>query len=96
MQVSKVILKDGRSLDSTLVVVGVGARPLLAPFKGLLEEENGGFKVCVSVKTFYCAGTLILHVSLHLRTQIVGVLVCLGMQGPAKIRRVRCIWWDCN
>jgi monodehydroascorbate reductase (NADH) len=49
--VSKVILKDGRSLDSTLVVVGVGAKPLLAPFKGLLEEEKGGFKVDASFKT---------------------------------------------
>lgn len=49
--VSKVILKDGRTLDSTLVVVGIGAKPLLAPFKGLLEEEKGGFKVDASFKT---------------------------------------------
>jgi len=49
--VSKVVLKDGRSLDSSLVVVGVGAKPLLTPFKGLLEEEKGGFKVDSSFKT---------------------------------------------
>ncbi|XP_024396712.1 monodehydroascorbate reductase, seedling isozyme [Physcomitrium patens] len=49
--VSKVILKDGRTLDSTLVVVGVGAKPLLGPFKGLLEEEKGGIKVDASFKT---------------------------------------------
>ena len=47
MQVSRVILKDGRTLESTLVVVGVGAKPVLAPFKGLLEEEKGGFKVYI-------------------------------------------------
>jgi monodehydroascorbate reductase (NADH) len=52
MQVSKVILKDGRTLNSSLVVAGVGARPLLTPFKGLLEEEKGGFKVCVSTQYF--------------------------------------------
>lgn len=39
------VLKDGRTLNSKLVVVGVGAKPLLGPFKGLLEEEKGGFKV---------------------------------------------------
>ncbi|KAG0609671.1 hypothetical protein M758_7G005200 [Ceratodon purpureus] len=50
-QVSKVLLKDGRTLESTLVVVGVGAKPVLAPFKGLLEEEKGGFKVDASFKT---------------------------------------------
>lgn len=50
MQVSKVVLKDGTSLDSKLVVVGVGAKPLLSPFKGLLEEEKGGFKVFVSAQ----------------------------------------------
>lgn len=45
LQVSKVVLKDGRTLDSRFVVVGVGAKPMLGPFKGLLEEEKGGFKV---------------------------------------------------
>jgi monodehydroascorbate reductase (NADH) len=49
--VSKVVLKDGRTLNSKLVVVGVGAKPLLGPFKGLLEEEKGGFKVDGSFKT---------------------------------------------
>jgi monodehydroascorbate reductase (NADH) len=49
--VSKVILKDGRTLNSSLVVVGVGARPLLTPFKGQLEEEKGGFKVDSTFKT---------------------------------------------
>lgn len=45
MQVTKVILGDGRSLPTNLVVVGIGAKPSLGPFKGLLEEEKGGFKV---------------------------------------------------
>jgi len=45
LQVTKVILGDGRSLSTSLVVVGIGARPNLGPFRGLLEEEKGGFKV---------------------------------------------------
>lgn len=49
--VKKVILGDGRSLSTNLVVVGVGARPNLGPFKGLLEEEKGGFKVDSSFRT---------------------------------------------
>ncbi|XP_024385327.1 monodehydroascorbate reductase, seedling isozyme [Physcomitrium patens] len=49
--VSKVLLKNGSSVNSTFVVVGVGARPLLAPLKGLIEEEKGGFKVDASFKT---------------------------------------------
>lgn len=50
------VLKDGRTLDSKLVVVGVGAKPMLAPFKGLLEEEKGGFKVHIflSINTSEC------------------------------------------
>jgi len=76
MQVSKVVLKDGRSLDSTLVVVGVGAKPLLAPFKGLLEEEKGGFKVCT--------GTLFLCASLHLKTKLLTCWYVLNV-GPGQI-----------
>lgn len=46
------ILKDGRSLAAKLVVVGVGAKPLLGPFKGLLEEEKGGFKASATSLPF--------------------------------------------
>lgn len=49
--VVKVILGDGRSLSTNLVVVGIGARPNLGPFKGLLEEEKGGFKVDSSFRS---------------------------------------------
>ena len=38
-------LKDGQELPADLVVVGVGARPLINLFKGQLEEEKGGIKV---------------------------------------------------
>ena len=39
-------LKDGRVLEADIVVVGVGGRPLITLFKGQLEEEKGGVKVC--------------------------------------------------
>lgn len=41
----QVELKDGRSLDADIVVVGVGGRPLISLFKGQVEEEKGGIKV---------------------------------------------------
>ena len=40
-------LKDGRVLEADIVVVGVGARPLTTLFKGQVEEDKGGIKVCV-------------------------------------------------
>lgn len=40
-------LKDGRVLEADIVVVGVGGRPLISLFKGQVEEEKGGIKVCV-------------------------------------------------
>lgn len=43
----EVKLKDGRVLEADIVVVGVGARPLTTLFKGQVEEEKGGIKVCV-------------------------------------------------
>ncbi|KAJ7562759.1 hypothetical protein O6H91_03G083300 [Diphasiastrum complanatum] len=49
--VKVVKLKDGRELPADIVVVGVGARPVLAPFKGQLVEEKGGFKVDSFFKT---------------------------------------------
>lgn len=45
-QVTHVQLKDGRVLEADIVVVGVGGRPLTALFKGQVEEEKGGIKVC--------------------------------------------------
>lgn len=38
-------LKDGRVLEADIVVVGVGAKPLISLFQGQLEEE-GGILVC--------------------------------------------------
>lgn len=46
-QVKEVQLKDGRVLEADIVVVGVGARPLTNLFKGQVEEDKGGIKVCV-------------------------------------------------
>lgn len=40
-------LKDGRVLEADIVVVGVGGRPLTTLFKGQVEEDKGGIKVCV-------------------------------------------------
>lgn len=53
LQVNEVQLKDGRSLEADIVIVGVGAKPLTALFKGQVEEDKGGIKVnylfvCVS------------------------------------------------
>lgn len=42
-------LKDGRELEADIVVVGVGGRPLTTLFKGQVEEDKGGIKVCISV-----------------------------------------------
>ncbi|KAL8094855.1 hypothetical protein AgCh_036388 [Apium graveolens] len=46
-EVKEVKLKDGRVLEADIVVVGVGARPLTTLFKGQVEEDKGGIKVCV-------------------------------------------------
>lgn len=45
-QVKEVHLKDGRVLEADIVVVGVGGRPLTTLFKGQVDEEKGGIKVC--------------------------------------------------
>lgn len=53
-QVKEVKLKDGRVLDADIVVVGVGGRPLTTLFKGQVEEEKGGIKVCaLSISSYY-------------------------------------------
>ena len=44
-------LNDGRVLEADMVVVGVGARPLTALFKGQVEEEKGGIKTDGFFKT---------------------------------------------
>ncbi|XWS11096.1 hypothetical protein CRYUN_Cryun38cG0054400 [Craigia yunnanensis] len=43
-EVKGVKLKDGRVLEADIVVVGVGARPLTALFKGQVEEDKAGIK----------------------------------------------------
>lgn len=45
-EVTEVKLENGRTLEANIVVVGVGARPVTSLFKGQLEEEKGGIKVC--------------------------------------------------
>ncbi|ERN13127.1 monodehydroascorbate reductase [Amborella trichopoda] len=49
--VKTVKLKDGRELDADIVVVGIGARPLISLFKDQLEEEKGGIKTDGFFKT---------------------------------------------
>ncbi|KAL0783898.1 hypothetical protein Bca101_000143 [Brassica carinata] len=43
-EVTEVILKDGRTLEADIVIVGVGARPIISLFKGQVDEEKGGLK----------------------------------------------------
>ncbi|KAL1822531.1 hypothetical protein ACET3Z_009309 [Daucus carota] len=50
-EVKAVKLKDGRVLEADIVVVGVGARPLMALFKGQVEEDKGGIKTDSFFKT---------------------------------------------
>ena len=47
-QVTEVILKDGRTLEADIVIVGVGARPIISLFKGQVDDEKGGLKVFAS------------------------------------------------
>lgn len=44
-EVTEVKLEDGRTLDTDIVIVGVGGRPMTSLFKGQVEEEKGGIKV---------------------------------------------------
>ncbi|KGN59111.1 monodehydroascorbate reductase, seedling isozyme-like [Cucumis sativus] len=50
-EVKQVKLKDGRTLDADIVVVGVGGRPLVSLFKGQVEEDKGGIKTDGFFKT---------------------------------------------
>jgi monodehydroascorbate reductase (NADH) len=50
-EVTEVKLKDGTVLESDIVVVGVGGRPLTTLFKGQVEEEKGGIKTDGFFKT---------------------------------------------
>ncbi|KAL6138394.1 hypothetical protein ACLB2K_063677 [Fragaria x ananassa] len=50
-EVKEVHLKDGRVLETDIVVVGVGGRPLTSLFKGQVEEEKGGIKTDTFFKT---------------------------------------------
>jgi len=57
LQVKEVQLKDGRTLEADIVIVGVGAKPLTSLFKGQVEEDKGGIKVficclCVSSSSY--------------------------------------------
>ncbi|KAK4777073.1 hypothetical protein SAY86_005761 [Trapa natans] len=51
VQVKEVKLKDGRTLEADIVVVGVGGRPLTTLFKGQVEEDKGGIKTDGFFKT---------------------------------------------
>jgi monodehydroascorbate reductase (NADH) len=50
-EVKEVKLKDGRSLEADIVVVGVGGRPIISLVKGQVEEEKGGIKTDAFFKT---------------------------------------------
>ncbi|KAL8526303.1 hypothetical protein ACS0TY_015500 [Phlomoides rotata] len=50
-EVKDVQLKDGRVLEADIVVVGVGARPLIGLFKGQVEVDKGGIKTDGFFKT---------------------------------------------
>lgn len=53
-------LKDGTVLDADIVVVGVGGRPLTTLFKGQVEEEKGGIKVCVTSENSHSLCSLLM------------------------------------
>ncbi|KAI3696687.1 hypothetical protein L6452_29169 [Arctium lappa] len=50
-EVKEVKLKNGNMVPADIVVVGVGAKPLINLFKGQVEEEKGGIKTDVFFKT---------------------------------------------
>ncbi|KAL9832174.1 Monodehydroascorbate reductase 1, peroxisomal [Arabidopsis thaliana] len=50
-EVKEVQLKDGRTLEADIVIVGVGAKPLTSLFKGQVEEDKGGIKTDAFFKT---------------------------------------------
>lgn len=61
MQVTEVQLKDGRVLEADIVVVGVGGRPLTTLFKGQVEEDKGGIKVCAKSPLFFVLSLSVLE-----------------------------------
>ncbi|CAH8269932.1 unnamed protein product [Arabidopsis lyrata] len=50
-EVTEVKLKDGRTLEADIVIVGVGGRPIISLFKGQVEEEKGALKTDGFFKT---------------------------------------------
>lgn len=66
LQVKDVKLKDGRVLDADIVIVGVGGRPLTTLFKGQVEEEKGGIKVCDLIENLIVSKTMILLCDFYL------------------------------
>ncbi|ESR43501.1 hypothetical protein WN944_004905 [Citrus x changshan-huyou] len=50
-EVKEVKLKDGRTLEADIVVVGVGGRPLISLFKGQVAENKGGIETDDFFKT---------------------------------------------
>ncbi|XP_024983714.1 monodehydroascorbate reductase-like isoform X2 [Cynara cardunculus var. scolymus] len=50
-EVKEVKLKNGKMEAADIVVVGVGAKPLINLFKGQVEEEKGGIKTDAFFKT---------------------------------------------
>lgn len=45
-EVTEVKLDDGRTLEADIVIVDVGGAPTTSIFKGQVEEDKGGIKVC--------------------------------------------------
>ncbi|KAI3738154.1 hypothetical protein L2E82_28173 [Cichorium intybus] len=50
-EVKEVKLKDDRVMEADIVVVGVGAKPLINLFSGQVEEDKGGIKTDAFFKT---------------------------------------------
>uniref|UniRef100_A0A1J3C9Y2 monodehydroascorbate reductase (NADH) n=1 Tax=Noccaea caerulescens TaxID=107243 RepID=A0A1J3C9Y2_NOCCA len=50
-EVTEVKLKDGRTLEADIVIVGVGGKPLTSLFKDQVEEDKGGIKTDGFLKT---------------------------------------------
>ena len=68
-------LKDGQELPADLVVVGVGARPLINLFKGQLEEEKGGIKVYELSKKICMVYRRVMYIYTHTHIHIYMVVI---------------------
>jgi hypothetical protein len=85
--VNLVKLKDGQELPADVVVIGVGARPVINLFKGQLEEEKGGIKVCElsDQKMLMATGVVYVYVLLVI---LKGCACFLGLRWMPSLEQV--------